>query len=315
MPLLTVENLSVEYRSHGAIPRLGLWPRSGSSRASEASRGTTTRAVDRVSFSVEPGEVVALVGESGSGKSSVALAITRLLPSPPAFVTGRVVFDPSTPPPPAGSLGIIPSERSESRDDGSELLTMSDAALRSIRGGKIAYVFQDPATSLNPLLTVGEQLTEAIVLHTPMRGVDAGRAAAEWLARVGIREAAERLSAYPHELSGGMQQRVMLAMAMAAAPRLLIADEPTTALDVTVQVQILRLVRELQQTFRLAVLLISHDLLVVERLAHRVWVLWRGRVIEHGETASVLRHPAHEQTKRLLQARALMTLRRGRGDG
>jgi len=269
MPLLTVEELSVEYRSHGEA----------------------TRAVDRVSCSIEPGEVVALVGESGSGKSSIALAITKLLPRPAAVVTGRVLFD------------------------GRDLLTLSDAALRAVRGGQIAYVFQDPATSLNPVLTIGEQLVEAIVLHTPARGQAAKRVAVDWLERVGIPQASERLGAYPHELSGGMQQRVMLAMAMASQPTLLIADEPTTALDVTVQVQILRLVRDLQRSLNLAVLLISHDLTVVERVAHRVGVLWRGRLIECAETSFVLHRPAHEQTKRLLEARALTALRRGSGNG
>ena len=266
MSLLTVEDLSVSYQYEG----------------------TLVRAVDAVSFTIEPGEVLALVGESGSGKTSVALALTRLLPAPPAVVSGRVVFD------------------------GVSLLETSDASLRSIRGGKIAYVFQDPGTSLNPVLTVGEQLVEAIELHTDARGGQARRLAADWLQRVGIASAGERLGAYPHELSGGMQQRVMLAMAMAAQPALLVADEPTTALDVTIQVQILRLLRDLQRTFRLAVLLISHDLTVVERIAHRVGVMAHGRLVELGAVAQVLHQPADPYTKELLRYRSMMTLRRNK---
>ena len=265
MPLLRVERLSVRYESIGA----------------------TVEAVEGVSFTVEPGEILALVGESGSGKSSVALALTRLLPSPPAVVSGRVL------------CGEV------------EVLKASEAALRGIRGGKIAYVFQDPGTSLNPVLTVGEQLIEMIEQHTDARGGEAERLALEWLERVGIAAAAERFTAYPHEFSGGMQQRVCLAVAMAAQPALLIADEPTTALDVTIQVQILRLLRDLQRNFGLAVLLISHDLTVVERLAHRVGVLEDGKLVEIGTTAQVLHQPVHPYTKALLRYRSSMSLRRG----
>ncbi len=264
-PLLRVENLSVTYQS----------------------MGETVRAVDGISFSVKTGEVFALVGESGSGKSSAALALTKLLPMPPAAISGQVVFD------------------------GRNLLEMDTGALRGIRGGKIAYVFQDPATTLNPVLTIGEQLTEAISLHTPVRGREAMRVATEWLERVGIASGAKRLGAYPHEFSGGMQQRVCLAMAMAVRPALLIADEPTTALDVTVQVQILRLLRDLQRTLGLSVLLISHDLLVVERIAHRVGVMSVGKLIECGDAVQVLRQPVQAYTKALLRARAAMSLRHG----
>ncbi len=263
MPLLTVENLSVTYRQDGA----------------------PVRAVDGVSFAIEPGEVLALVGESGSGKSSVALALARLLP-PMASVSGRVMLSEA------------------------DLLDAPEATLRAIRGGTIAYVFQDPAASLNPVLTIGEQLVEMLTRHTPLRGRDAERAAVEWLGRMGIASAAERLHAYPHEFSGGMQQRVCLAMALCASPSLLVADEPTTALDVTVQVAILRLLRELQRRLGLAVLLISHDLLVVERLAHRIGIMAGGRLVELGPAEQVLRRPAHDQTKLLLRARAAMTLRR-----
>ncbi len=261
MALLRVEELSVTYRHEEAV----------------------VRAVERVSLTVEPGEVVALVGESGCGKTSVALALTRLLPSS-ARVTGNVMFE------------------------GSNLLVVSKEQLRRIRGGRITYVFQDPGTSLNPVLTIGEQLVEAIELHAGRHGDEARRAAGEWLRHVGITSAEDRLDAYPHEFSGGMQQRVMLAMAIAAKPALLVADEPTTALDVTIQVQILRLLRELQRTLGLSVLLISHDLGVVERLAHRVGVMLRGELVEFGNTAQVLSRPAHPYTKELLRYRAMLLL-------
>jgi len=264
MPLLTVENLSVVYRGLGA----------------------PVRAVEGVSFTIDPGQVVALVGESGCGKTSVALALTRLLPVPPAQVSGRVLFEQMN------------------------VLEASAELLRDVRGGKIAYVFQDPASSLNPVLTIGEQIVETIALHTEARGGEAQRVAVEWLQRVGISSAKERLRAYPHEFSGGMQQRVMLAMALAARPSLLVADEPTTALDVTVQVQILRLLRDLQRSLNLSVLLISHDLTVVERLAHRIGVMSAGKLVEFGDTEQVLRRPAHPYTQALLRYRSMVVLRR-----
>ena len=260
MARLSVEELSVSYR-HG---------------------GHTTRAVDGISFTIEPGEIVALVGESGCGKSSAALALTRLLPQPPAVVTGRVCVDDTN------------------------LLEASGEALRAIRGGVISYVFQEPATSLNPVLTVGEQLMEAITFHTGSRQAAARQVAVEWLERVGIGAAEQRLGAYPHEFSGGMQQRVMIAMALATRPALLVADEPTTALDVTVQVQLLRLLRDLQRSLHLSILLISHDLLVVERVAHRVGVMAAGTLVELGPVAQVLHNPQHPHTQQLLQSRASM---------
>ena len=269
MPLLSVEELSVVYRGHGA----------------------SVCAVDGVHFTIESGEVVALVGESGSGKSSVALALTRLLSASAATVSGRVVFK------------------------NANLLTTSEDILRTVRGGKIAYVFQEPASSLNPVLTIGEQLLEAIQLHTHARGVEAKPLAVEWLQRFGMPSPHERMGAYRHQFSGGMQQRVMLAMAMASAPDLLVADEPTTALDVTVQVQILRLLRDLQRTLGLSILLISHDLTVVERIAHRVGVMSQGRLVELGAVGQVLHQPAHPYTKQLLQYRSTLSLRRGAGNG
>ena len=243
-----------------------------------AGRGHSTTALRDVSFSVGRGELVALVGESGSGKSTAALALTRLLP-PQARVSGRV------------------------RLDGQDVLTLPPDALRRLRGGRIAYVFQDPATSLNPVLTVGEQLQEMIVQHTELRGRAAATAAADWLRQVGLAEPERRLGAYPHEFSGGMQQRVMIAMALAARPALLVADEPTTALDVTVQLTILRLLRDLQRRLGLSVLLITHDLLIVERLARRVVVLQRGAVAESGPVAEVFSRPQHPITRQLLESR------------
>ncbi|MBI3320957.1 MAG: ABC transporter ATP-binding protein [Candidatus Omnitrophica bacterium] len=265
MPLLTIEELTVVYQS----------------------RGVLVRAVDGVSVTVEPGEILALVGESGCGKTSVALAITRLLQMPPATLSGRVMLK------------------------GVNVLDAPEPVLRTIRGGTIAYVFQDPGTSLNPVLTIGAQLIEVITHHTEHRGAAATRVAVEWLERVGMPSAAQRLGAYPHEFSGGMQQRVMLAMALAARPSLLIADEPTSALDVTVQIHILRLLRDLQRGLGLAVLLISHDLTVVERIAHRIGVMSAGELVELGATRQVLQQPAHPATKALIRYRSMFTLRRG----
>ncbi len=291
MALLTVEHLSVRYHTGQ----------------------TTVQAVNDVNFTVEPGEIVALVGESGSGKTSVALALTRLLPSPPAVLSGRVILDPSTHP---DGLARDSAHRDAPGGlHGTNLLAASEDALRAIRGGTISYVFQDPGTSLNPVLTIGEQLLEAITLHTDARGADARRLALEWLRRVGISSAEERFGAYPHEFSGGMQQRVMIAMALAAHPSLLIADEPTTALDVTIQVQILRLLRDLQRTLNLSVLLISHDLMVVERIAHRVGVMSAGRLVELGAVEQVLRQPAHPYTKELLRYRSMVSLRKDEAHG
>ncbi len=260
-------------------------------RVTYQSREGIVQAVDGVSFSIEAGEVFSLVGESGSGKSSVALALTRLLSSPPALVSGRVMFEHT------------------------ELLSATEDELRRIRGGRISYVFQDPASSLNPVLTIGEQLLESIELHTDAHGAEARQRAINWLARVGIVAAETRLDAYPHEFSGGMQQRVCLAMALATEPSLLIADEPTSALDVTIQVQILRLLRDLQRSLQLSVLLISHDLTVVERLAHRVGVMKAGRMVECAAVSEILHQPTHSYTKELVRVRSSMALRRSPHDG
>ncbi len=269
MALLSVERLSVTYRHEGrSVP-----------------------AVDGISFELSQGEILALVGESGSGKSSVALALTRLLPALTATISGRVLLE------------------------GRDLLAAPEADLQRVRGGRVAYVFQDPAGSLNPVLTIGAQLIETIERHTGARGREAAAQARESLARVGLASLGARLRAYPHELSGGMQQRVMIAMALACAPMVLVADEPTTALDVTIQVQILRLLRDLQRRLGLSVLLISHDLTVVERVAHRVGVMAAGRLVEIGETTQVLEHPSHPHAQELLRYRAALRLRRQGGAG
>ena len=234
------------------------------------------RAVDGVSFDIRERETVALVGESGCGKSLTALALARLLP-PAARIAGGNV-----------TLG------------GRDMLGLSKSALRRARGGEIAYIFQEPATSLNPVFTVGSQIREALRLHRP--GADPDTEAASLLEKVGIPGAAGRLRAWPHELSGGMQQRVMIAMALACRPRLLVADEPTTALDVTIQAQILSLLVRLQAEFGMAILLITHNLGLVAEVAARVNVMYAGRLVEQGPTGAVLRTPAHPYTRGLLKA-------------
>lgn len=228
-----------------------------------------TLAVDRVSFSINKGEIFALVGESGSGKSSIGLALTQLLPSPPAVVSGQVLLN------------------------NQDVLALRGEAIRKIRGSQISYIFQEPASALNPVLSIGEQLMEVASVDKSI----------EWLNRVGIESAQNRLAAYPHEFSGGMQQRACIAMALAANPMLLVADEPTTALDVTIQVQILRLIRDLQKELGLSVLLITHDLLIVERLAHRVGILSKGKLVEQGAVAEVFNSPKHAYTQELLKNR------------
>ncbi len=233
-------------------------------------------AVEDVSLTIERGETVALVGESGCGKSTLGLAITRLIPETAGRATGAVHFN------------------------GQNLLAADAAMLRSVRGGQIAYVFQDPATSLNPVMTVGEQLIETLRLHAPRGEAPLRQRAAALLHQVGITAPEERLRTYPHELSGGMQQRVMIAMAVACRPQLLIADEPTTALDVTIQVQIIELLHRLKDELHLAVLLITHDLSVAERTADRIAVMYAGRLVEQAPTASLLAQPAHPYTRGLL---------------
>ena len=237
------------------------------------------RAVDDVSLAIGPGEVVGLVGESGSGKTTLGLAITRLLPEPPARIrAGEVRFG------------------------GQDLLRLSRHELYHVRGGRIAYVFQEPSSSLNPVMTVGRQLLEMLELHTPARGNAAWQRAVELLAHVGIPAPEERLTSYPHELSGGMKQRVMIAMAIASGPTLLVADEPTTALDVTLERQIVVLLKRLQRELGLSLLLISHSIHLVTQLSDRIAVMWQGKLVEEGATNQVLNRPQHDYTRRLLDA-------------
>ena len=241
--------------------------------------GEVVEAVRGVSLEVGRGESVALVGESGSGKSVTALSVLRLLPYPQAWH-------------PAGSIGF----------DGESLLDAAPAAMRSLRGRRIAMIFQEPMTSLNPLHTVEKQVREALRLHQRIGAAAARERVLELLRLVRLRDAELRLSAYPHQLSGGQRQRVMIAMALANDPDLLIADEPTTALDVTIQAQVLALLRELRERLGMALLLITHDLGIVRRMADRVYVMSRGRIVESGPTGRVFGAPEHPYTRRLLAA-------------
>jgi len=238
--------------------------------------GGVSEAVKGVSFSVEKGETLAVVGESGSGKSVTALALARLLPEPPAEI----------------SSGTI-------RVGGKDVLGMSEGELRALRGAEIGYVFQEPGTALNPVFSIRSQMAEVIRLHRPeVVGVDAE--IVRWLDRVGIVDAEKRLRAYPHELSGGMQQRVMIAMALAGRPGLLVADEPTTALDVTVQKKIMALLRELQGEFGMGILLITHNFGIIGDVADRVAVMYQGEIVETGGAREVVESPQHPYTKALI---------------
>jgi peptide/nickel transport system ATP-binding protein len=236
------------------------------------------RALDGLHLSLSRGETFALVGESGCGKSMTALALMRLLPE-----NGRVA---------AGAVRL----------DGQDLLALPENRMRDVRGGRMAMIFQEPSTSLNPVMRVGDQIVEAIEAHTPLRGAAARAKAIDWLARVGIPEPERRIADYPFRLSGGQKQRVMIAIALAAEPDYLIADEPTTALDVTIQAQILDLIRDLQRERQLGVLLITHDLAVVSGMAHRVALMYAGQIIEVASAAEFFSHPKHPYARLLLQA-------------
>ncbi|HMP74692.1 MAG TPA: ABC transporter ATP-binding protein [Kiritimatiellia bacterium] len=235
------------------------------------------RAVDGVSFEVGTGEVVALVGESGCGKSVTAMALARLLPEPAARYVG-------------GSIQLL----------GRDVLAASDSALRAMRGADIAYVFQEPAAALNPVFTIGFQIGEVLRAHR--RGIDEQAELERLLRAVGLDDVQRVARAYPHELSGGMQQRAVIAMALAGAPRLLVADEPTTALDVTVQAQVLEVLQAVQRAEGMGMLFITHNLGLVKRIAHRVLVMYAGQLVEAGPVTEVLRAPRHPYTKALLRA-------------
>jgi ABC-type dipeptide/oligopeptide/nickel transport system ATPase component len=235
-------------------------------------------AVDDVSFTMARGETLGLVGESGSGKSVTAFAILRLLQPPGRITGGRVLFD------------------------GRDLLSLAEREMRAVRGAGISLIFQEPMTALNPVMTVGDQIAEALTVHG-MASRSEGRArAVELLDAVHIPDAARRVRDYPHQLSGGMRQRVMIAIALACRPPLVIADEPTTALDVTIQAQVLDLLRELQAQHNLALLLITHDFGVIAEMADRVAVMYKGRLVEEGAVRQILREPRHEYTQGLLAA-------------
>jgi len=240
-------------------------------------RDAVVRAVDDVSFDVEEGGFVGIVGESGCGKSVTALSIMRLVSSPPGqIIGGKVQFR------------------------GEDLLQLNDSEMRRIRGHRIAMIFQEPMTSLNPVLTIGRQLTESLELHLRHSGSQARMRAVELLDMVGIPNGKNRLNDYPHQFSGGMRQRVMIAMALSCEPDLLIADEPTTALDVTIQAQILEIIEDLRKQLGLGVILITHNLGVVARYAQQVYVMYAGKVIEQGSARTLFRDSKHPYTRGLL---------------
>jgi ABC-type glutathione transport system ATPase component len=235
-------------------------------------------AVEDFSFTIGEGEVVGLLGGSGSGKSTVALSLLRLLPPNGRIVNGEILLD------------------------GKNLLALSEEEMIAVRGGKIAMIFQDPFTSLNPVLTIGEQIAEVLRLHQGVGRPEALARTVELLRLVQIKEGERRLGAYPHQFSGGMQQRVMIAMALACSPRLLIADEPTTALDVTIQSEILQLLQSLQRQLKLSVLYITHNIGIIKQIGDRVMVMERGRQVESGRVSEVLASPRHPYTQKLIAA-------------
>jgi peptide/nickel transport system ATP-binding protein/oligopeptide transport system ATP-binding protein len=255
-PVLEVENLKTVFRT----------------------RELTIHAVNGVSFSVKPGELLGVVGESGSGKSVTMMSLLRLLPEPPAHIE-------------SGSV----------RFEGRELTALAGEDLRAIRGRDIGFIFQDPMTSLNPVFTVGYQISEPLRLHRAMSRTQAKKRAAELLALVGIPAPEQRLDDYPHQFSGGMRQRVMIAMALACEPKVLIADEPTTALDVTIQAQILELIRKLREELGMAIIWITHDLGVIAGIADRVMVMYGGLVVEEAPVGELFAHPRHPYTRALLE--------------
>jgi oligopeptide/dipeptide ABC transporter ATP-binding protein len=282
LPLLNVQNLTVAF------------PASGGPRASghPSVNAGTVKAVRDLSFSIAPGEVLGLVGESGSGKSVTSLAIMGLLP-PTAVVSGHVTF-----------------QTGEGKP--TELTALSAEELRRFRGSRIAMIFQEPMTALNPVMRVGDQIAEAVLAHEQVSKAEAWKRAVEGMREVAIPEAETRARSYPHQLSGGMRQRIMIAMAIVNRPQLLIADEPTTALDVTIQQQILDLLNELRQKFSLSMLFISHDLAVVSHVADRVAVMYAGSLVELAPKAAIFASAAHPYTRGLLRAVPTLATERAR---
>ena len=235
------------------------------------------KAADGVSFALRPGLTLGLVGESGCGKTVTALALLRLVPPPGRITGGRVLFG------------------------GDDLLALSERAMEDIRGKRISMVFQEPTTAFNPVLTIGDQIAEALIIHGGAGRAEAHAAAVGMLEKVGIPDPAERAGTYPHQMSGGMRQRAMIAMALICRPDILIADEPTTALDVTIQAQILDLMGEMQREFGVAILFISHDLAVISEMADEVMVMYAGRVVERAPADALLAHPLHPYTRGLIE--------------
>jgi len=254
------------------------------------------KAVDGVSFSIKPGETLGVVGESGCGKSVTALSIMRLHDTPPTWIPTTKGADM----PPEVTAAMGDAGPSEILFRGRDILTMSDEEIRSLRGNDIAMIFQEPMSSLNPVFTIGDQISEAVILHKKLSRKAALDRAIESLAAVGINNPARRVKQYPHEMSGGMRQRVMIAMALSCDPHLIIADEPTTALDVTIAAQILELIRKVQDETGAALMLITHDLGVVAETVHDLVVMYAGRVVESGTVNDVLLSPKHPYTEGLL---------------
>lgn len=278
-PLLQIENMAVSF--DGPAGRV--------------------RAVNGVNLSVYPGQTLCVVGESGCGKSVSALSTLQLVPTPPGrYESGAIYWSP-----PGSENGNRETNR-ETESDTVNLLSLSEKQMQKIRGNDIAMIFQEPMTSLNPVYTIGDQILEAILLHQKVTKQQAVEIAVQALVDVGIADAASRLKIYPHQMSGGMRQRVMIAMALACQPKLLLADEPTTALDVTIQAQILELLRKLQQERGMSIMLITHDLGVVAENADVVAVMYAGRVVEYGSVYDVFDHPLHPYTQGLFDSMPIL---------
>jgi oligopeptide/dipeptide ABC transporter ATP-binding protein len=280
-PLLEIRNLTIEFPQSRAGQALPPAQQAGTKTRTRTKPAAPVAAVSSLSFSIAPGEVLGLVGESGSGKSITALAIMGLLP-PAAIVKGEITF--------------------QNGDAPTHLTTLPPDQLRQLRGSRIAMIFQEPMTALNPVMRVGDQIAEAVLAHHRVSKSEAWRQAVAGMRDVAIPDPERRARSYPHQLSGGMRQRVMIAMAIVNRPQLLIADEPTTALDVTIQQQILDLLNDLRHKFGLAMLFISHDLAVVSHVADRVAVMYAGNLVELGAKTDIFHAPAHPYTQGLLRA-------------